>query len=101
MFETLEDIREKSQRPMDPFWPFLMYSMDIVLGLFYMVTGIQRHQRLGAFVGIVVFLLSLVWLITTIRSRIRLSRRDVWIRGQVVLWILFAYQVAYTVSPLR
>lgn len=101
MFETLEDMREKSQRPMDPFWPLLMYSVDIVAGLFYVICGMQRYQRLGALVGAVVFLLSLVWLITTIRSRIRLSRRDVWIRGQIVIWILFAYQVAYTVSPLR
>lgn len=101
MFETLEDMREKSHRPMDPFWPLLMYSMDIVLGLLYIISGMQRHQRLGTLVGAVVFLLSLVWLITTIKSRIRLSRRDVWIRGQVVIWILLAYQVAYTVSPLR
>ena len=94
-------MREKSQRPMDPFWPLLMYSMDIVLGLFYIISGMQRHQRLGVLVGAVVFLLPLVWLITTIRSRIRLSRRDVWIRGQIVIWILFAYQAAYTVARLR
>jgi hypothetical protein len=86
---------------MDPFWPLLMYSMDIVLGLFYIISGMQRHQRLGVLVGAVVFLLSLVWLITTIRSRIRLSRRDVWIRGQIVIWILFAYQAAYTVARFR
>jgi hypothetical protein len=98
MFETLEDMREKSQRPMDPFWPLLMYSMDIVLGLFYIISGMQRHQRLGVLVGAVVFLLSLVWLITTIKSRIRLSRRDVWIRGQIVICILMAYQTAYTVA---
>ena len=98
---TLEDMREKSQRPMDPFWPLLIYSMDIVLGLSYIIFGMQRHQRLGVLVGAVVFLLSLVWLITTIRSRIRLSRRDVWIRGRIVIWILYAYQVAYTVARLR
>jgi heme A synthase len=98
MFETLEDMREKSQRPMDPFWPLLMYSMNIVLGLLYVISGTHRHQRLGVLVGAVVLLLSLFWLITTIRSRIRLSRRDVWIRAQVVLGILMAYQAAYTVA---
>lgn len=98
MFETLEDMREKSQRAMDPFWPLLMYSMDIVLGLFYIISGLQRHQWIGVLVGAVVLLLSLVWLITTIRSRIRLSRRDVWIRGQIVICILMAYQAAYTVA---
>jgi len=46
-----------------------MYSMDIVLGLFYIISGMQGYQGLGVFVGAVVFLLSLVWLITTIRSR--------------------------------
>jgi hypothetical protein len=66
MFETLEDIREKSQRPMDPSWPLLMYSMDIILGLFYVISGIGRHQPFGGFVGAVVFLLSLIWVITTI-----------------------------------
>jgi heme A synthase len=101
MFETLEDMSEKSQRPMDPFWPLLMYSMDIVVGLFYITSGMQRHQRLGTLVGAVVFLLSLVWLITTIRSPIQLSRRDLRNRGRVVIWILLAYQVAYTASPLR
>jgi Ca2+/Na+ antiporter len=98
MFETLEEMREKSQRPMDPFWPLLMYSMDIVLALFYIVSGMQRHQRLGVLVGAVVFLLCLIWLITTIRSSVRASRRDVWVRGQIVICILFAYQVAYTVA---
>jgi hypothetical protein len=98
MFEILEDMREKSQRPMDPFWPLLMYSMDIVLGLLYIISGLQRHQRIGVRVGAVVLLLSLVWLITTIRSRIRLSRRDVWIRGQIVICILMAYQAAYTIA---
>ena len=98
MFETLEDMREKSQRPMDPFWPLLMYSMNIVLGLLYVISGMHRHQRLGVLVGAVVLLLSLFWLTTTIRSRIRLSRRDVWIRGQIVVCILMAYQAAYTVA---
>jgi hypothetical protein len=98
MFETLEDMREKSQRPMDREWPLLMYSMDIVLGLFYIISGMQRHQPLGVLVGAVVLLLSLIWLITTIRSPLRVSRHDVWIRGQIVIWILLAYQGAYTVA---
>lgn len=98
MFETLEDIREKSQRPMDREWPLLMYSMDVVVGLFYIILGMQRHQPIGLLVGAVVFLLSLIWLITTIRSPVRVSRRDVRVRGQIVIWLLAAYQVAYTVA---
>jgi hypothetical protein len=98
MFETLEDLREKSQRPMDPFWPLLLYSMNILIGLFYIITGMQRHQWLGVLVGAVVCLLSLIWLITTIRSPVPVSRRDVWIRGQIVICILMAYEAAYTIS---
>jgi hypothetical protein len=98
MFETLEDMREKSQRPMSREWPLLMYSMDVVLGLFYIISGMQSHQLFAVLVGAVVFVLSLIWLITTIRSPVRVSRRDAWVRGQIVIWILFAYQVAYTVA---
>jgi hypothetical protein len=101
MFETLEEMREKSQRPLDPFWPLLIYSMDILIGLFYMIDGVPRHHPVAVVVGAVVLLLSLIWLITTIRSPDRLSRRDFWVRCQTVIWILMAYQVAYTVSPLR
>jgi len=98
MFETLEDMREKSQRPLDPFWPLLMYTIDVVVGLFYIISGMGRHQPFGVLVGAVVFLLSLIWLITTIRSPVRASRRDVWVRGQIVICILMAYQTAYTVA---
>jgi hypothetical protein len=100
MFETLEEIREKSQRPLDRGWPLLIYSMDIVIGLFYMIDGVPRHRPLGVFVGAVVFLLSLIWLIATIRSPVRVSRRDFWVRSQTVIWILMAYQAAYTITPI-
>lgn len=98
MFETLEEMCEKSQRPLDRRWPLLIYGMDIVIGLFYMIVGVPRHQPVGVVVGAVVFLLSLIWLITTIRSPVRLSRRDFWVRGRTVIWILMAYQLAYTVA---
>ncbi len=98
MFETLEDIREKSQRPLDPFWPLLLYTIDVVVGLFYIFSGMTRHQPFGVLVGAVVSLLSLTWLITTIRSPIRASRREVWVRGQIVICVLMAYQAAYTVA---
>jgi hypothetical protein len=99
MFETLEDMREKSQRPMRGEWALLIYSMDAVLGLFYIICGMQRRQPFGVLVGAVVSLLSLIWLITTIRSPLPVSRRDVWVRGQIVIWILLAYEAAYTISP--
>jgi hypothetical protein len=98
MFETLEEMREKSQRPLGRGTALFMYSFDFVVGLFYIISGRQRHQSLAVLVGVVVFLLSLIWLVATMRSPVRVSRRDVWVRGQIVICILMAYQVAYTVS---
>jgi len=98
MFETLEDMREKSQRPLDRGWPLLTYSIYVVGGLFYIVEGMRRHHPLGVVVGAVVFLLSLIWLMTTIKSPVPLSRRDFSIRSQTLIWILMAYQAAYTVA---
>lgn len=82
MFETLEEIREKSQRPMSRGTALFMYSFDLVLGLFYIIFGMQRHQPFAVLVGGVVSLLSLIWFVATIRSPVRVSRRDVWVRGQ-------------------
>ena len=98
MFETLEDMREKSQRPLCRGTALFMYSFDFVVGLFYIISGMQRHQSLAVLVGAVVFLLSLIWLVATIRSPVRVARRDVWVRGQIVICILMAYQIAYTVG---
>ena len=98
MFETLEGIREKSQPPLGRETAFILYSFDFALGLFYIISGMRRHQSLAVLVGAIVFLLSLVWLVATIRSPVRVSRRDVWVRGQIVICILMAYQTAYTVA---
>jgi hypothetical protein len=98
MFETLDDMREKSQRPLGRGTALIIYSFDFVVGLFYIISGMRRHQSLAVLVGAVVFLLSLVWLVAAIKSPVRVSRRDVWVRGQIVICILMAYQVAYTVA---
>ncbi len=98
MFETLEDMSEKSRAPLDRGWPLAMYSMYAVGGLFYIVEGLRQHDPFGVVVGAVVFLLSLIWLITTIRSSVPLSRRDLWVRGQTLVGILLAYEIAYTVA---
>jgi len=98
MFETLEDMREKSQRPMSRGTALFIYSFDLALGLFYIISGMQRHQPFAVLVGAVVSLLSLIWSVATIRSPVRVSRHDVWIRGQIVIFILLAYEAAYTIS---
>jgi len=98
MFESLDDAFEKSKPPLDRGYPILIYSMDVVIGLFYLIEGVQRRRPFGAVVGAVVILLSLTWLITTIRSRVQVTRRDFWVRIQIVMWILMAYEIAYTAA---
>ena len=98
MFETLEDVFEKSKQLLDRRWPISMYSADAVVGLIFLMEGIRRHHPFGAAIGAVVFLLSLIWLIATIKSPVPASRRDLWVRSQIVVWILMAYEIAYTVA---
>ena len=98
MFETLEDISEKSKRPLDRRWPHLMYSTYILVGLSFLIEGVRRHAPIGAVVGAVLLLLSLIWLITTVRSPVPVTRHDVWVRGQIVMCILLAYRFACTVA---
>lgn len=99
MFETLEDTFEKSKPPLDRGDPILMYSLYVVVGLFYLIDGVRRHHPFRALVGVVVFMLSLIWLITTVRSPVPVTRRDLWVRGQIVIWIFMAHEIAYTVAP--
>jgi hypothetical protein len=98
MFETLEDVLEKSKPPLARGYPIVMYGMYVVVGLFYLIEGVRRHHPFGAVVGAVVFLLSLIWLITTIRLPVPVSRHDYWVRGLIVSWILMAYEIACTVA---
>jgi len=101
MFETLENVFEKSKQPLDRRWPISMYSANAVVGLGFLMEGMRRHHPFGAVVGAVVFLLSLIWLITTVRSPVPVSRRDLWVRGRIVVWILMAYEIAYTAAAAR
>ena len=98
MFETLEDMSEKSKPPLDRAWPVLMYSESALAGLVFLILGVRRHQPLGIVVGAVMFLLSLVWLITTIRSPLPVTRRDFRLRSGILLWIPLAYEIASTVA---
>lgn len=98
MFETLEEMSERSKRPLDRRWAILEYSAFAIVGLVYVIDGIRGQHPLGAVVGAVVSLLSLIWLTTTIKLQAPVRRRDVLLRGQIMIWILFAYQIAYTAA---
>jgi hypothetical protein len=98
MFETLEEMSERSKRPLRRRWAILEYSAFALVGVVYVMEGIQRNHPVEAVVGAVVSLLSLTWLITTARLPGPVRRRDFWQRGQILIWILLAYQIAYTVA---
>lgn len=78
--------------------PLLAYSVLVIEGLHHMVEGLRGDHPLGVVVGSVAFLLSLIWLITTINSPVPVSRHDFGVRFQAALWTLMAYEIAHTVA---
>jgi len=98
MFETLEETSERSKRPLRRRWAILEYSAFALVGVDYVIEGIRRNHPVESVVGAVVSLLSLTWLITTARLPGPVRRHDFWERGQILVWILLAYQIAYTVA---
>jgi hypothetical protein len=94
MFETLEDAFEKSKPPLDPGWPILMYSTNVVLCSFALIVEgwhgfSQGHARLlFSLIGwAVMFLLCLTWLVASLRSSVPITRRDFGVR-LTILWVL-------------
>jgi hypothetical protein len=70
-FETLEDRFEKSMPPLDRGWPILVYSVRAVLGSIGLIIGVGGYGFSGLFTLVVwaaMFLLSLTWLVTSLRS---------------------------------
>jgi hypothetical protein len=105
MFETLEDAFEKSKPPLDRGWPILMYSSNVVSSSFALILegsqGFSRgHARLfSLIVWAVVFLLSLTWLVASLRLSVPISRRDCGVRF-TILQVLF-FLAAFLADILR
>src|SRR5262252_4302523 len=53
---------------------------------------LKGTNPLGPVIGVIVSMLCLIWLITSIRSPVPESRHDFWVRSQIAIWILMAYQ---------
>ena len=90
MFEILEDAVEKSKPPLDRGVPILTYSIHGVLSFICLSFGIERHGLSRLFslvVWTVMFLLSLNWLLTSLRSSVPTARSDFWVRYKI-LWAL-------------
>ncbi len=100
MFESLEDAFGKSKPPLDPGWPILMYSANVVLSSFALIIEGRHafslgHARLlfSLIVWTVMFLLSLTWLVASIKSSVPITRRDFGVRFTIlqVLFLLPAF----------
>jgi hypothetical protein len=91
LFETLEDRLEKSMPPLDRGWPILMYSVSVVLGSIALILGVGGHgfsRLFSLVVWAVMFLLSLTWLVTSLTSSVPITRRDFWVRYQILSVLL-------------
>jgi hypothetical protein len=95
MFETLEDAFEKSKPPLDRGWPILMYSANVVLSSFALIVegghGFSRgpvRLLFSLIVWAVMFLLSLTWLVASLKSSVPITRRDYRVRF-TILQVLF------------
>jgi len=95
MFETLEDSFEKSKPPLDRGCPILLYSGYVVLSSIAFTIGVREHGFNHPFSLVVcatMFSLSLIWLVTSLRSQASMTRRDFAIRSNILLLLLMAME---------
>jgi hypothetical protein len=98
MFETLEDKFEKSKPPLDRGLPILLYSFYAVFSSIALILGVGRHgfsRLFSLVVWAAMFLLSLTWLMTSLKSSVPNTRRDFWVRSMILLWLLIAQRLPY------
>jgi hypothetical protein len=91
MFETLE----RAERGVPRRWPLVMYSIFGLLGLEIIILRVHRHgfsQPASLAIACVMFLLSLTWLITAVRSDAPLTNRKFSLRNVVLIVLLMALQ---------
>ena len=97
MFESLDPLERTVNRRR----PLLMYSMYAVVSLLFLIPEVRRHGFSQPFWPVVLaatFLLSLTWLVATLRSVVPPTRREVRVRYIILLlpmWI-FGHLVART-----
>jgi len=79
MFESLDPLERTVNRRR----PLLMYSMYAVVSLLFLIPEVRRHGFSQPFWPVVLaatFLLSLTWLVATLRSVVPPTRREVRVR---------------------
>jgi len=98
MFETLEDSFEKSKKPLDRRFPILMYGTTAIGSFIFLILGVLGHGFSHLFnlvVWAAMFLLSLTWLVTNLRSSVPITREDFRVRCMIVAWLLLAHRLPY------
>ena len=91
MFDTLEDIAEKSKPPLDRGYPIFTYCFHLILSSAALILGVKGHSfshLLSPVVWAAMFLLSLIWLIMSLRSSIPITRYDYRVH-YTILWALY------------
>lgn len=92
MFETLEPPEQTVARR----WPLVMYGTYSLAGLVFLGLGVRRHgfsQPFSLAIAAVMLVLSLLWFLTTLRSRSPLSSRRLAIHNIVLLALLMAHHI--------
>ncbi len=94
MFESLDPQEQTVSRQ----WPLLMYGTSAVGGFVFLILGVRRHgfsQPFRLVVGAAMFLLSVTWLATTLRSTGPMTNRNFGLRNIILILLLMAHEIAY------
>ena len=94
MFDTLEPPEQEVSRR----WLLLMYGTYALGGLVFITLGLRRHgvsQPFRLAVGTAMFLLSVTWLVTGLRSTSPMTNRQFGVRNMILILLLMAHEIAY------
>ena len=98
MFETLEDKSDKSGKPLDRSLPILMYGITAIGSFIFVILGVREHGLSHPFnlaLWAAMFLLSVAWLVTSLRSPVPVTHREFALRGTILIWLLIAHRLPY------
>lgn len=101
MFENLDDMFEKSKKPPDRSLQILMYGTTAIGSFIFLILGVLGHGFSHLFnlvVWAAMFLLSLTWLVTSLRSSVPITRRDFVVRCMIVAWLLSAHHLPHLLT---
>ncbi len=93
MFDTLEPPEQTLARR----WLLLIYGTYALVGLVLLILGLQRHgfsQPFRLAVGTAIFVLSLTWLLTCLRSTSPMTNRQFGVRNMILILLLMSHEIA-------